>query len=204
MRAYFPAPLPRADRRVIRRRLAALPLAGALPRLRYARGPTRTAGPTRGSSTSVRCASGPLDGCSCARPGTRQARATPGTLVVTLDPGRAFGTGQHATTRLCLEAIERLVRAADTAPFTVLDVGTGSGILALAAARLGATSVHALDTDPEALAAARENVVRNSPGNGGAALEDRIEVRAGSLGSAWPSARPLARTARAASMTSSS
>ena len=179
VRAYFPAPLPQADRRVVRRRLAALPLAGALPRLRYA--PVREDGWADAWKQHFRPLRIGPTGRLLVRPSwDEQAHATPGTLVVTLDPGRAFGTGQHATTRLCLEALERLVRAGDTAPFTVLDVGTGSGILALAAARLGATTVHALDTDPEALAAARENAARN-------ALEDRIEVRAGSLGSAWPS-----------------
>ena len=175
VRAYFPAPLPQADRRVIRRRLAALPLAGALPRLRYA--PVREDGWADAWKQHFRPLRIGRNGRLLVRPSwDEEARAAPGTVVVTLDPGRAFGTGQHATTRLCLEAIERLVRAGDA----VLDVGTGSGILALAAARLGATTVHALDTDPEALAAARENAAHN-------ALEDRIEVRAGSLGSAWPS-----------------
>ena len=180
VRAYFPAPLPQAGRRAIRRRLVALPLAGALPRLRFA------AVDEAGWADAWKRHFRPLRvGRLLVRPSWEEAAgAAPGTVVITLDPGRAFGTGQHATTRLCLEAIERLVRDGDT----VLDVGTGSAILAIAAARLGATTVHALDTDPEALAAARENVVRNSPGDGGAALEDRIEVRAGSLGGASPPA----------------
>src|SRR5437870_1074219 len=71
------------------------------------------------------------------RPSWREFEGGPGDLVVTLDPGMAFGTGLHPTTRLCLVALERLVSPGDR----VLDVGTGSGILAVAAARLGAASV---------------------------------------------------------------
>ncbi len=175
VRAYFAAPFPQAERRAIRRRLAALPLVGPLPRLHYA--PVREADWADAWKEHFHPLRFGRNGRLIVRPSWDEAVvAEPGAIVVTLDPGRAFGTGQHATTRLCLEAIERLVRAGDT----VLDVGTGSGILAIAAARLGATTVHALDTDPEAIAAARENAARNS-------VDDRIEVRAGSLGSAWPS-----------------
>lgn len=78
-------------------------------------------------------------------------------VIVRLDPGRAFGTGTHPTTRLCLQAVEALVRPGAR----VLDVGTGSGILAIAAARLGAAHVMALDIDPIAVKAARDNVRRN-------------------------------------------
>jgi ribosomal protein L11 methyltransferase len=69
----------------------------------------------------------------------------------------AFGSGLHPTTRLCLEALENHLRPGQA----VLDVGTGSGILAIAAARLGASHVLALDTDPLAVQIARENVARN-------------------------------------------
>jgi ribosomal protein L11 methyltransferase len=91
--------------------------------------------------------------------------------VVTVYPGMAFGTGRHPTTLLCLRALEevwegRLPQAAD--PWQVLDVGTGTGILALAAARLGA-GVLAIDIDPEAVAAALENVRLNN-------LLDRVWV----------------------------
>jgi ribosomal protein L11 methyltransferase len=77
--------------------------------------------------------------------------------VVTIDPEMAFGTGSHATTRLCLEALTRHVRGGET----VLDVGAGSGILAIAAVRLGARRAVGVDTDPVACRVARENVRRN-------------------------------------------
>lgn len=85
--------------------------------------------------------------------------------VVMLDPGLAFGTGTHASTALCLEWLD----GAELAGKRVLDYGCGSGILALAAARLGAAGAVATDIDPQALHAARENAQRN-------ALNGRIEV----------------------------
>lgn len=78
-------------------------------------------------------------------------------LPLYLDPGMAFGTGTHATTALCLRWLERLV----TPGIRVIDVGTGSGILAIAAHRLGAGSVLAVDIDPVAVQVAEENVRRN-------------------------------------------
>jgi ribosomal protein L11 methyltransferase len=78
-------------------------------------------------------------------------------LVLVLDPGLAFGTGTHPTTRLCLAWLERHLRPGDT----VVDYGCGSGILAIAAARLGAADVTAIDIDPQALVATRENARRN-------------------------------------------
>jgi ribosomal protein L11 methyltransferase len=82
---------------------------------------------------------------------------TPGEITICLEPGMAFGTGLHPTTRLCLEALERhLVPGCE-----VLDVGTGSGILAIAAAKLGARSVLALDSDPVAVGVAQENTAMN-------------------------------------------
>lgn len=82
-----------------------------------------------------------------------------GRALVVIEPGRAFGTGGHATTQGCLELLER---ALDRQPVGhVLDVGTGSGILAIAAARLGVPAVTALDVDPDAVAAARANAERN-------------------------------------------
>lgn len=77
--------------------------------------------------------------------------------VIRLDPGMAFGSGEHASTRLCLAAIARHLRPGGL----VIDLGTGSGILAIAAARLGARRVLAIDNDPVAVAAARANVRRN-------------------------------------------
>lgn len=81
-----------------------------------------------------------------------------GGVIVTLDPGLAFGTGAHATTALCLEWLDSL----DLAGKTVLDYGCGSGILAIAALRLGALSAMALDIDPQAVVAARQNADVNS------------------------------------------
>lgn len=80
-----------------------------------------------------------------------------GEIVIRLEPGMAFGTGLHPTTRLCLAALEEHLVAHDD----VLDVGTGSGILSIAAAKLGARSVLALDADRSAVTVARENVTLN-------------------------------------------
>lgn len=79
-----------------------------------------------------------------------------GRIRIEVNAGLAFGTGAHETTRLCLEAIERHIQPG----MTVVDVGTGSGILAEAAVKLGAGAVHANDNDPDAVAVARENFER--------------------------------------------
>lgn len=81
----------------------------------------------------------------------------PAAVNLILDPGMAFGTGSHPTTRLCLEWLERVV----TDQVSVLDYGCGSGILAIAAARLGAGRVAGVDIDPHAVQAARANAERN-------------------------------------------
>ena len=81
----------------------------------------------------------------------------PGEAVVVVDPGLAFGTGHHPTTYHCLEHLERLV----TPGCSVLDMGTGSGILAIAAAKLGASPVVGVDTDPVAVRVSRANVRAN-------------------------------------------
>ena len=80
---------------------------------------------------------------------------------IVIHPGMAFGTGQHATTLACLETLERL---ATPPPASALDVGTGTGVLAIALAKLGARRVLAIDTDPQAIEAARANVRRNRLG----------------------------------------
>jgi ribosomal protein L11 methyltransferase len=85
--------------------------------------------------------------------------AAPGREVLVIEPGMAFGTGQHATTRGCLEAIEAALEAGPVA--SALDVGTGSGVLALALARLGVPRVVALDVDPAVLPQARATLARN-------------------------------------------
>lgn len=81
--------------------------------------------------------------------------APAGALTVVIDPGRAFGTGAHATTRLCLELLTELPRG------SLLDVGCGSGVLAIAAARLGFAPVVAVDMDAIAVEAARANAAVN-------------------------------------------
>jgi len=81
----------------------------------------------------------------------------PGDIVITLDPGMAFGNAEHGTTRGCLRLMDDTVSAGDR----VLDIGTGSGILAIAAVHLGAREVVGLDGDPLACEASRENLVRN-------------------------------------------
>jgi ribosomal protein L11 methyltransferase len=95
-----------------------------------------------------------------------------GERILKLDPGQAFGTGGHASTRLCLKALETLDERVEEKSFLfsrVLDVGTGSGILALTAALLGAESVLAIDNDPLAVEAARNHVDLNG-------LEQTIQV----------------------------
>lgn len=99
-----------------------------------------------------------------------QVEVGPDLVPIVLNPGMAFGTGLHPSTRLCLAALERYVHPGDA----MLDVGSGSGILSIAAARLGASTILALDVDPVAVTATRENSQRN----GLAAL---IEARQGSL-----------------------
>ncbi len=91
-------------------------------------------------------------------------------VVIELDPGMAFGSGLHASTQLCLGVFEDRVRGGET----VFDVGTGSGILAIGAAKLGAAAVLAIDADPVAVDVARENVAYNG-------VADRVTVQAGDL-----------------------
>ncbi|MFC4599331.1 50S ribosomal protein L11 methyltransferase [Cohnella hongkongensis] len=91
-------------------------------------------------------------------------------LIIELDPGMAFGTGTHPTTSLCLKALESAIRGGET----VIDVGTGSGVLAIGAIKLGASRVLALDLDPVAVKVAKENVELNG-------CENEIEVRLSDL-----------------------
>ncbi|GAB4461793.1 MAG: 50S ribosomal protein L11 methyltransferase [Armatimonadaceae bacterium] len=94
----------------------------------------------------------------------------PDDLILLLDPGMAFGTGHHSTTRLCLTALEDYV----TPDMSIADVGTGSGILAVGAVLLGAARVEATDNDPLAVRIAEENIATNG-------MNDRIMVREASL-----------------------
>jgi ribosomal protein L11 methyltransferase len=95
------------------------------------------------------------------RPTWRRHRAVADDVVLALDPGMAFGTGLHPTTRLCLAGVERWADSGLVKGARALDVGCGSGILAIAAARFGAASVLAVDTDPIAIDATLANARRN-------------------------------------------
>lgn len=109
------------------------------------------------------------------KPTWREHVAQPHELVIELDPGMAFGTGQHPSTRLCLLALERMTLT-DT---RVLDVGTGSGILAIAAVLLGACDVFGCDIDKQAIEIARENAALNQ-------VAEKVQLEVGSLGQwAW-------------------
>jgi ribosomal protein L11 methyltransferase len=91
-----------------------------------------------------------------------QAVTLPDSAVpITLEPGLAFGTGKHQTTRHCLEFLEEIAGACKTFPYSCLDAGCGSGILSIAARRLGATRVVGLDIDPDAVAVAARNLGLN-------------------------------------------
>ncbi len=109
------------------------------------------------------------------KPTWEEYAAQPDDIVVELDPGMAFGTGLHPSTRLCIGALEELVRPGDA----VLDVGTGSGVLSIVAAMLGAAHIVATDIDPTAVQVAAENAQVN--GLAGADAPARIEIRAGSI-----------------------
>jgi ribosomal protein L11 methyltransferase len=102
------------------------------------------------------------------KPSWESAAAAAGDVVIDIDPGMAFGTGTHGTTLLCLEALARLFEG-PAPPDRVLDVGTGSGILSVAAAALGARRVLACDIDSEACRIAGENARLNG-------VSDRVEV----------------------------
>jgi len=104
------------------------------------------------------------------RPSWLEYTPAPGDVIVQLDPGMAFGTGLHPTTQMCLAELERLLQPGAK----VLDMGTGSGILAIAAAKLGAGRVLAVDNDPVAVRTARANVAANG-------VQDTVDVMCGSL-----------------------
>lgn len=104
------------------------------------------------------------------RPTWRKNYDPEGRIVINLDPGLAFGTGTHETTRLCLEVLEKIVKE-DT---TVLDVGCGSGILGIASLLLGGKSAVGVDIDPMAVKTAKENAVLNN-------VEDRFTAIEGNF-----------------------
>lgn len=104
------------------------------------------------------------------RPPWREYAAQPDDIVLTLDPGMAFGTGLHPSTQLCLIALEGRMRPG----MRVLDVGVGSGVLTIAAARLGAAAIDAVDVEAVAVRVTEENIARN-------ALATPISVAVGSV-----------------------
>ena len=104
------------------------------------------------------------------RPTWEAYEAALGDLVIELDPGMAFGTGTHETTSMCMQLLEKHLQEG----MRVMDVGTGSGILAIAAARLGAREVLAIDIDPAAVKVARENIALNH-------VQDRVRAVEGDL-----------------------
>ncbi len=167
VKVYLPldGDLPR-KRRALRRDLRHLSLSFALPRLRgrrvreedWADAWKRFFGVERAGRRLVVC------------PSWRRYRPAAGEIVLRLDPGMAFGTGQHPTTRLCLALLEEHLRPGGR----VLDLGTGSGILAIAAALLGGGEVLALDLDPVAVRVAEANAAANG-------VADRVSVVQGTL-----------------------
>jgi ribosomal protein L11 methyltransferase len=113
------------------------------------------------------------------RPTWRRHRSAPDDVVISIDPGMAFGTGLHPTTRLCLEGLERLADDGRLAQARVLDVGCGSGILAIAALKLGAVGALGVDTDPIAVESTLANARRNGLGR-------RLRASAGSVPTGEP------------------
>ena len=112
----------------------------------------------------------------------------PSSVVVTLDPGMAFGTGKHETTRACLEYIDELAPQPGERPVSFLDMGCGSGILSIAAAKLGYKPVAGFDIDEEAVKASVENASLNGVdvsysvfalGSGAVSLDESIEAAKG-------------------------
>jgi len=106
------------------------------------------------------------------KPPWARIRLKRGEIPIEMTPGMAFGTGTHATTKLCMESLEKRLKKRG---LSVLDVGTGSGILSIAAARLGAGEVLGIDIDQLAVEIARENVSRNQ-------VSDTVRIKKGRIG----------------------
>ncbi len=104
------------------------------------------------------------------KPSWEEIEIEEGNIVIELDPGMAFGTGTHETTWMCTEALEKYMKASDT----VYDIGCGSGILSIVAAKLGAKKVVGVDLDPVCISTSIENVLMNN-------VDDIVEIRQGDL-----------------------
>ncbi len=104
------------------------------------------------------------------KPSWEEYEAQPGEKIIEIDPGMAFGTGTHATTRMCIQFLEKNIEETDR----VMDIGCGSGILSIAAALCGSGDVHGFDIDPDAVTASIENVEKNG-------LQDRIRIAVGDV-----------------------
>lgn len=113
-----------------------------------------------------------IGGALLIKPSWSKKRPRKSQAVVVLDPGLSFGTGQHATTSFCLAEIVRCRRP--NTRQSMLDIGTGSGILAIAAAKLGYRPVHAFDFDPEAVRVAKANARVNG-------LENQLRITRGDV-----------------------
>ena len=114
------------------------------------------------------------------KPGWEDYEAADGELVIEMDPGMAFGSGLHETTSMCIKALEKDLGGSERSydpsryPIKVLDVGTGTGILAMAAVLLGADEALGIDIDDEAVRVANENIAKNGLGG-------RISINRGNL-----------------------
>ena len=109
------------------------------------------------------------------KPGWEDYSPEPGDLVIEMDPGMAFGSGLHETTSMCVKALEKVLGDAEPGEkIKVLDVGTGTGILAMAAVLLGADEAFGIDIDEEAVRVSNENIVKNG-------MTDRIRIEKGNL-----------------------
>ena len=104
-------------------------------------------------------------------PSWREYTAKPGETIIEIDPGMAFGTGTHPTTRMCIALIEKYIQPKDS----FLDIGTGSGILMIAAAKLGAGDMTGIDNDEVAVSVARDNLLKNK------IAPDSYELKTGDL-----------------------
>ena len=105
------------------------------------------------------------------KPSWRDYAPKPNEIILEIDPGMAFGTGTHPTTRMCIKLIEKMINPKDS----FLDVGTGSGILMIAAAKLGAAKMMGIDTDEVAVSVAEQNLLKNHIN------PDIFEVKTGNL-----------------------